>query len=74
MAKVDDLSRSLTTLDQDETLICVVELSRSSWLIAGMVPGVERQPLKKLEPDAVGTHASDRTLARGSDQGRSNDR
>ena len=23
----------------------------SSWLVAGMVPGVERQPLKKLEPD-----------------------
>jgi transposase len=54
MAKVDDLSRSLTTLNQEETLICVVELSRLSWLIAGMVPGVERQPLKKLEPDAAG--------------------
>ncbi len=54
MAKVDDLSRSLTALDQEETLICVVELSRSSWLIGGMVPGVERQPLKKLEPDAPG--------------------
>ena len=51
MAKVDDLSRSLTTLDQEATLICVVELSRSSWLIAGMIPGIERQPLKKLEPD-----------------------
>src|SRR5713226_1636219 len=54
MAKVDDLSRSLAVLDQEETLICVVELSQSSWLIAGMVPGVERQPLKKLEPDAPG--------------------
>src|SRR5438552_10794088 len=54
MAKVDDLSRSLRGLDQEEMLICVVELSRSSWLIAGMVPGVERQPLKKLEPDAPG--------------------
>ena len=54
MAKVDDLSRSLRGLDQEETLICVAELSRSSWLIAGMVPGIERQPLKKLEPDAQG--------------------
>src|SRR6266566_5041327 len=54
MAKVDDLSRSLRGLDQEEMLICVVELSRSSWLIGGMVPGVERQPLKKLEPDALG--------------------
>jgi transposase len=48
MAKVDDLSRSLTPLDQSSTLVCVVELSRSSWLIAG----VEGQPLKKVEPDA----------------------
>jgi hypothetical protein len=52
MAKVDDLSRCLTPLDQNSTLMCVVELSRSSWLVAGMVPGVERQPLKKIEPDA----------------------
>lgn len=52
MAKTDDLSRSVIPLDQGSTLICVVELSKSSWLIAGMVPGVERQPLKKLEPDA----------------------
>ena len=52
MTKVDDLSRSLTPLDQSSTLVCVVELSRSSWLIAGRVPGVERQPLKKVEPDA----------------------
>ena len=26
-------------------------MSLSSWLVAGMVPGVERQPLKKLKPD-----------------------
>ena len=52
MARVDDLSRSRVPLDQDSTLICVVELSRSSWLVAGMIPGVERRPLKKLEPDA----------------------
>src|SRR3954462_9048352 len=52
MAKVDDLSRSVIPLDQGSTLICAVELSKSSWLIGGMVPGVERQPLKKLKPDA----------------------
>jgi transposase len=38
-------------LDMDTTLIAVVELSLSSWLVAGIVPGVERQPLKKLETD-----------------------
>jgi transposase len=51
MTRGDDLSRSLVALDQDSTLIAVVELSASSWLAAGMIPGVERKPLKKLEPD-----------------------
>src|SRR3712207_4389260 len=27
------------------------ELSRSGWLVAGIVPGLARHPLKKLEPD-----------------------
>src|SRR4051812_901783 len=33
------------------TLIAVIEMSLSSWLVAGIVPGVERQPLKKLAVD-----------------------
>src|SRR5215470_5295695 len=45
-----DLSRSLTTLEQDSTLIAVIELSQKSWLVAGLVPGLSRQPLKKLDP------------------------
>ncbi len=51
--KPNDLSRSLAALDVDHTLIAVVEMSLSSWLVAGIVPGVERQPLKKLKTDAV---------------------
>jgi hypothetical protein len=51
MLQSNDLSRSFTTLNQDNTLIVVIEMSLSSWLVAGIVPGVERQPLKKLEPD-----------------------
>ena len=51
MQKLNDLSRSLTALDPDGTLIAVIEMSLSSWLVAGIVPGVERQPLKKLEVD-----------------------
>ncbi len=47
--KPNDLSRSLTTLDMHSSLIAVVEMSLSSWLVAGLVPGVERQPLKKLK-------------------------
>ena len=42
----------LTTLDMHHTLIAVIEMSLSSWLVAGpLVPGVERQPLKKLKTD-----------------------
>src|SRR5262245_22894280 len=44
------LSRSLVALDQNSTIIAVIEMSQSSWLVAGMLPGVERQPRKKLEP------------------------
>src|SRR5215510_7287397 len=51
MQKLNDLSRSLIPLEPEGTLICVIELSLTSWLVAGIVPGVERQPLKKLEID-----------------------
>ena len=51
MQKLNDLSRSLTALEPNGTLIAVIEMSLSSWLVAGVVPGVERQPLKKLAVD-----------------------
>src|SRR5665811_1121071 len=51
MQKLNDLSRSLTALEPDGTLIAVIEMSLSSWLVAGIVPGVARQPLKKLAVD-----------------------
>ena len=51
MRTPSDLSRSLTVLEGDSTLIAVIEMSQSSWLVAALVPGVERQPLKKLEID-----------------------
>jgi transposase len=51
MPQRNDLSRSLVALDQSSTLIAVIEMSRSSWLVAGIIPGVDRHPLKKLEPD-----------------------
>jgi transposase len=52
MPQPNDLSRSLTALDQDSTLIAVIEMSQASWLIGAIVPGIERHPLKKLAPDA----------------------
>jgi transposase len=50
----DDLSRSLVALEQNRTVIAVVELSLSTWLVGGIVPGLQRDPLKKLPPDQGG--------------------
>jgi len=58
---VNDLSRCLDPLDMDATLIAVIEMSQSSWLVGGIVPGVERQPLKKL---AIDEHALLKLLSR----------
>src|SRR5271165_3793552 len=51
MEKTNDLSRSSTVLEQNSTLIAVIEMSLSSWLVAGIVPGLARHPLKKLDAD-----------------------
>lgn len=51
MANPNDSSRSLVALDQDSTLIVVIEMSQHSWLVAAIVPGVARHRLKKLAPD-----------------------
>src|SRR6202142_1573959 len=51
MQKPNDLNQSRIVLKQDSTLIAVVQMSLSSWLVAGIVPGVKRQPLKKLAVD-----------------------
>ena len=54
MPKPNDLSRSFTAFEQDSTLIAVIEMSLTSWLIAGILPGIERHPLKKLDVDEEG--------------------
>jgi len=54
MPQPNDLSRSLFALEQDATLIAVIEMGQASWLVAGIVPGIERQPLKKLAADQEG--------------------
>jgi transposase len=54
MPKCDDLSRSLVAFDQDSTLVAAIELSSSSWLVGGLVPGLAREPMKRLAPDAAG--------------------
>ncbi len=42
MSQPFDASRSLTAF----------EMSQSKWLVAAVIPGVERQPLKKLDAEA----------------------
>lgn len=51
MPKPNDLSKSSVALDQDSTLIAVIEMSLASWLICGRIPGINRNPLKKQGPD-----------------------
>src|SRR5438552_12579254 len=52
MSQPFDASRSLTAFEQDTTLVAVIEMSQSKWLVAAVIPGVERQPLKKLDAEA----------------------
>ena len=52
MRKFNDQSKALVALDQDSTLIAVIEMSQSCWLVGGLVPGLAREPAKKLAPDA----------------------
>jgi transposase len=47
----DDSKACLTTFIQDNTVIAVIEMSLANWLVAGMVPGLNREPLKKIAPD-----------------------
>src|ERR1700677_548519 len=47
----DNSKASPAAFVQDNTLIAVIELSLSNWLVAGLIPGVSREPLKKLEPN-----------------------
>ena len=37
-------------LSAQVAVIAVVEMSQSSWLAGGVIPAIERQPRKKLEP------------------------
>ncbi len=51
MPQPNDLSRSRVAFEQDATIVAVIEMSQSSWLVAAIVPGLDRHPLKKIEPD-----------------------
>jgi transposase len=54
----NDLSRSLAVLEQHSTLIVVIEMSLSSWLIVGIVPGIARHPLGAAASGALLPHSA----------------
>jgi transposase len=43
-----DLNQSYAAFDQSSTIVGVIDMSLKSWVMSGTVPGVKRQPLKKL--------------------------
>jgi transposase len=47
----DDSKACLTAFVQDNTLAAVIEMSLKSWLVGGMIPGVNREPRKKIAPN-----------------------
>jgi len=51
MPKYEDLSRSLAAFDQDSTLVAAIEMGSEGWLVGALVPGLKRDPRKKLQPD-----------------------
>ncbi len=46
-----DVRKSCKPFDQSRSLVAVIELSQGSWLVGGLVPGLQRRPLKKLKPE-----------------------
>src|SRR5271165_5542891 len=50
MANIFDTRKSCTPFDQNSTLIAVIELSQVSWLVGGIVPGLERNRNRGRSP------------------------
>jgi transposase len=42
MSQPFDASRSLIAFEQDSTIIAVIEMAQSKWLVAAVVPGIKR--------------------------------
>jgi hypothetical protein len=73
MPQLNDLSRSLVALEQDATLIAVIEMGQSSWLVAGVVPGIERQPSEEAHGRSGWIAAASASLAERSRAGWAHD-
>ncbi len=54
MPVTDNLSLSTVSFEEASTLIAVIDMSLSSWVVLGLVPGLQRRPEKKLGADEAG--------------------
>lgn len=54
-----------TPLERDNTMIAVIEIGQASWLVAGIVPGREPQPLKEAWVRRAGAAPASAALAEG---------
>ena len=54
MPAADNLSQSPVAFEEHRTLVAVIDLSLSSWVVLGLVPGLRRRPEKKLGADEAG--------------------
>ena len=53
MRQPNDLSRSLVALDQNSTIIAVIELSQSSWLVIALLSSPARSRPRRLLAGAL---------------------
>ena len=71
--KLDDSSRSLTALEQDSTIIAVIEMSQSSWLVAGVCSRRRAPASEEARADEAALLQAVASLARRSRPGRAPD-
>ena len=54
MPVTDNLTQSPVVFEETRTLVAVIDMSLSSWVVLGLVPGLRRRPEKKLGADETG--------------------
>ena len=54
MPATDNQSQSPAAFEETRTLVAVIDMSLSSWVVLGLVPGLQRRPEKKLRADEAG--------------------
>ena len=69
MPQPNDLSRSLVALDQDSTLVAVIEMGQASWLVAAIVPGINRHAEEDRDGSGAATASAPALGEGGRDSG-----